>query len=157
MGIDEFWINVTEWRNDHWGQYFDIRLPEGKRYSLGEMKVYQHEINYDAIEERRENALAHLEVGINRISGEADCTESALALFTIPYGKGWKVYVDGIEQSVYKADIGFLAIELGKGHHTVVLEYMTPGLIPGCICAVIGLAALMIVYCRRHKRKATGK
>ncbi|MBD5464205.1 MAG: YfhO family protein [Lachnospiraceae bacterium] len=156
MGVDEFWINVTEWKSDHRGQYFDIRLPDGKGYSLEEIKVYQHEINYDAIEERKENALAHLEVGINRISGEADCAESALALFAIPYGEGWKAYVDGAEQPVYKADIGFLAIELDEGSHTVVLEYVTPGLIPGCICAVISLAALVIVYGRRRKRRITG-
>ncbi len=154
MGVDEFWINVTEWKSDQTGQYFEIRLPEGKEYSLGEIKVYEHEINYAAIEERKENVLGNLEIGVNTISGEADCQEDMLALFTIPYGRGWKAYVDGVEQPVYKADVGFLAIELSEGRHTVLLKYITPGLISGCICAAAGIIILAIIYIRRHGRKA---
>ena len=77
-----------------------------------------------------------------------------LALFTIPYGRGWKAYVDGVEQPVYKADVGFLAIELSEGRHTVLLKYITPGLISGCICAAAGIIILAIIYIRRHGRKA---
>lgn len=154
MGVDDFWINVTEWKNDQRGQYFEIRLPEGKKYSLGEIKIYQHEINYAAIEERKENVLENLEIGTNIISGEADCTENMLVLFTIPYGKGWKAYIDGQEQPVYKADIGFLAIEMSEGKHTVLLKYMTPGLLPGCICATAGIIVLVMIYIKRYGRKA---
>ena len=153
MGVDEFWVNVTELRYDQKGCYFDIRLPEGKKYCLGDIKVYQHRINYNAIEERKENYLENLELGTNRVSGTVDLDEPALMLFTIPYGKGWKAYVDGVEQPVYKADVGFLAIELSEGSHTIVLNYMTQGLVAGCICAVISVVILTIIFVKKHHKK----
>lgn len=157
MGIDEFWVNVTKWESDQSGQYFEIGLPEGKSFSLGEIKVYEHEVNYRAIEERKENALEEVEIGINTITGKTDCPENMLALFTIPYGKGWRAYVDGIEKPVYKADVGFLAVELSEGSHTIVLKYMTPGLIPGCICAAAAFMILVIIYVIRNKKRAAEK
>lgn len=143
MGVDEFWINVTEWQSDQRGIYFDICLPEGRDFSLEKLNVYQHQINYSAIEERKENSLEQLEIGINKIYGKAYCGEPVLMLFSIPYSEGWSAYVDGEKQSIYKADVGFLAIELGEGNHEVMLKYMTPGLIPGCMCAVVSALTLI--------------
>lgn len=146
MGIDEFWIHVTEWQSDQQGKYFDICLPEEKTFSIEKIDVYQHEINYAAIEERKENSMEQLEIGINRVSGNVICEDSVLMLFSIPYGEGWCAYVDGVEQPIFKADVGFLAIELSEGHHEVVLKYMTPGLILGCICAVISVLILARIW-----------
>lgn len=156
-GINDFWINVTKLKNDEKGQYFEILLPAGKIYSLEGLKVYEHEINYTAIEERKENSLQQLEIKTNRISGKTNCEEPGLLLFTIPYSEGWKVYVDDVEQSIYKADVGFIAIELQEGEHDIVLSYMTPGLIPGCICASVGFIILVIICYRKYKRKTTIK
>ena len=137
MGIDEFWVNVTKWQSDQQGNYFEICLPEDKTFSIEKINVYQHEIDYAAIEERKVNSMEHLEIGINRVSGSVNCEAPSLLMLSIPYGKGWSAYVDGVKRPIHKADVGFLAIELGEGNHEVVLKYMTPGLIPGCICAVI--------------------
>lgn len=153
MGVDEFWVNVTELRYDQKGCYFDIKLPEGKKYCLGDVAVYQHKIDYTAIDERKENALEQLEVGINRVSGTVCLEDSAAMLFTIPYGKGWKAYVDGVEQPVYKADVGFLAIELSAGSHTVVLKYMTPGLFIGCMCSALSVLILIAIWRKKHCRR----
>lgn len=146
MGIDEFWIHVTEWQSDQQGKYFDICLLEEKTFSIEKIDVYQHEINYAAIEERKENSMEQLEIEINRVSGNVICEDSVLMLFSIPYGEGWCAYVDGVEQPIFKADVGFLAIELSEGHHEVVLKYMTPGLILGCICEVISVLILARIW-----------
>lgn len=158
MGIDEFWVNVTECQNDQQGKYFEICLPEDKTFSIEKINVYQHEINYDAIEERKLNSMEKLEIGINKVSGSVNCEEPVLLLLSIPYGGGWSAYVDGIKQPIYKADVGFLAIELSEGNHEVVFKYMTPGLIPGCICAVVSILVLISIGLKkaffRHPRKS---
>lgn len=153
MGIDEFWVNVTELKQDARGYYFVIELPDNKCYSLKEINIYQHKIDYAAIEQRKKNSLEDLEIGINEISGKVESDESTFLLFSIPYSKGWKAYVDGVEQTVYKADVGFLAVELSEGLHTVVLKYTTPGLVLGCIVGGICVVILIIMCCRKYLRK----
>ena len=62
----------------------------------------------------------------SEISGWVTSQESGYAVFKIPYENGWKIYLDGEEQEIKKADLGFLGIEVPAGSHRLQLEFTPP-------------------------------
>ena len=131
IGKDEQWFNVTELQNDQNGYYFDIFIDGTVNFEIENVHVYWHEIDYKAIEKRRENIIQNLEVDGDYISGNISCTGNEILFFSVPYSKGWKAYVDGELVKIYKTDIGFLSILPGEGEHYIELKYVPPGFVVG--------------------------
>ena len=65
----------------------------------------------------------------SKLSGWVETEEDGYLVFKIPYENGWKIYVDGEEQEIKKADLGFQGIEISAGSHSLRLEF-TPPLLP---------------------------
>ena len=77
--------------------------------------------------------------------GTARASEDGYLLFTIPYEKGWTVFVDGEEQETLRGNIGFTAVKIEKGNHELRLTYQVPYMKEGiCFSAVFWL--LYLVY-----------
>lgn len=155
IGPDEFWVNVTELKEDEEGTYFDIIFNENKSYTLGNIQVYQHSVNREAIEDRKCNTLQNVVFEPNRITGNIVVdSEAPQALFlSVPYSKGWKAYIDGIETEINKANIAFMSVYLEPGEHEVVFSYRTPGLREGCLISIIALIVLVIVVYKLYRKK----
>lgn len=58
------------------------------------------------------------EVTIKTASGRDE-----MLVFTDAYDKDWKVYVDGDEEKIYRADYLFRAVAVPKGEHSVTFRY----------------------------------
>lgn len=72
-------------------------------------------------------------------------------MFTsIPYDEGWKVLVDGKEQKPEKILDSFMAIWLTSGNHTVTMEYMPKGLIPGAAISAASAVLLALIAAGGH-------
>lgn len=94
------------------------------------------------------------------IKGRAAAGADQVLFFSIPFDKGWKVFVDG--QKVTTALIGnaFLAVDLPEGEHNVEMLYTPPGFETGWKISLISLL-IYIVICmtgptvkkRRLRRK----
>lgn len=153
MGDNEFLVNVTELFEENGRKYFDIIFWEDSQFSLGEIKLYGHEINPDIVEARRANALEAVTIEKDKIRGSIELEESGLLFFSIPYSKGWRGFVDGKETEVLKANVGFLALEIGEGKHEVQLLYETPGLKAGMLCSMISLVSLAAIFGYEKKRR----
>ena len=101
---------------------------------------------------------AHLEnlvLGCNEVTGTITVSEDKYLLFSIPYSKGWKAYVDGEECAVLKANEHYIAVKVEEGGHEIALQYMTPGLKVGTAVTLLSLAAYLglIVYRKKTGRK----
>lgn len=72
-----------------------------------------------------------------------DLDRKNLVFYAVPYEDGWTAYVDGKKVDIEKVNIGFMAVLVGEGKHTVRFEYMTPGLKIGA--AITGAASLGFV------------
>lgn len=99
-----------------------------------------------------------LELHRNGFSATAnlDSDDPRIALFTIAYGTGWSVKVDGEPAEVIKADTGFLGVEVrGEGAHSIEWKYETPGLRIGAYMFIAGLAIAALIcgayFYRRRK------
>ena len=92
------------------------------------------------------------------LKGTVKAESGKMTLFTtIPYEKGWNVYVDG-EKVPYKGFYNaFIQIPLEKeGTHEVEMVYHAPGLLPGLIISIIALI-LFVILCVIKKKKSTKK
>lgn len=74
-----------------------------------------------------------------------DSNNEALAIYTIPYDKGFSAKINGKDAEIEKVDNGFMAIKINKGLNKIEFKYMTPGLIAGFIVSVVSLI-LYILY-----------
>ncbi|MBL1227547.1 YfhO family protein [Enterococcus sp. BWR-S5] len=90
------------------------------------------------IEEYTEAAEAILDKGVNfEVSGrKAKATvtvtkDDPILFTTIPYDKGWKVYVDGKEAEITPFRDAFLSVQLEEGTHEVEFVFLPQGLLLG--------------------------
>lgn len=80
------------------------------------------------------------------ITADSDCT-----MFTsIPYNKGWDVYVDGIKVSAVKIGDAMLGVRLTAGSHTVEMKYHTDGFPLGMTMTVIAVL-ILVLWTQRKK------
>ena len=72
----------------------------------------------------------------DRIEGTAHLEEDGYLLFTIPWGEGWSVKIDGKEAELLRGDLGFIACKAAKGDHSLLLSFKAPGLFLGALITV---------------------
>lgn len=89
------------------------------------------------------------------IEGTLTANEDGTFLTSIPYEKGWKLFVDGKKQPTEQAMGAFLCAEMTKGEHTIKLVYTPEGFVPGMIAAVIAILAF-IFLCVNDAMKKKG-
>jgi hypothetical protein len=70
---------------------------------------------------------------------------SSLLVLADSYASGWKALVDGIEEPILRANVGFRAVPLASGSHEVTFRYQTPGFRLGLL--ISGLFALSVLVC----------
>ena len=73
----------------------------------------------------------------------------------MPYEKGWTAYVDGKEVEIEQVNVGFMAVLVGEGEHTVRFEYTAPGLTAGIVTtasAAVIFAVYMLLWARYKKK-----
>lgn len=81
----------------------------------------------------------------NKISIEANLSDSGILLITDNYYPGWKAYVDGEEASIYRANYTFRAVPLTKGRHIVVFQYKPKSFYNGLIMTFFGLFITLLI------------
>ncbi len=89
----------------------------------------------------------------NRITGSITVSEPCCLCLSIPYSEGWTALADNTPVPLIQADTMYMALPLDSGTHTIELRYCTPGLKPGLLITVIGLAAWLL-YLLSERRKA---
>lgn len=156
IGNDEFWVHVSEVKEDEEGTYFDIFFDGNKSYTLENIQVYLHLVNRDAITDRKANTFQDLKIGMNKIEGKVVIDEDApQALFlSVPYSIGWKAYVDGKETEIVRTNIAFMSVCLEEGEHEIAFRYSTPGLKVGGGISILAVTTMgIIVYTVYRRRK----
>jgi uncharacterized membrane protein YfhO len=82
--------------------------------------------------------------------------EPGVLQLSVPYGSGWRAYVDGKEAKVFRVGGMYLGIGLPAGDHAVTFTYRTPYLILGtCVSAgALILWGVIALIGRRRAKKA---
>lgn len=72
-------------------------------------------------------------------TGESSSDEEQTLITTIPYDKGWTAFIDGKKVAVTDFKDAFVSLKVPKGKHTITLQYLPVGFIPGASLFVICL------------------
>ena len=106
----------------------------------------------------KENGV--LDVTENResyIKGTINLANGKMLYTSIPYDKGWSVFVDGnkvADENIVKMGNALIGVYMEAGGHTVEFRYTPPGLVPGVIISVIGFLILAIVLLLKKRKSA---
>jgi len=82
----------------------------------------------------------------------ADMTESGVLVLGDNYYPGWKVFVDGKEKELLKANFFLRGVFLGKGKHEVRFAYEPISFRIGLIISVLTFAGIIALICGKTYR-----
>ena len=138
------------------GKFF-VTLENKGVYEFDEISVFALDISErdEKFNSRDTDEISSLAFSENKISLETSLNEKQFVRFSMPYSKGWKIFIDGKETKSYRCDIAFIGTFVDAGNHSVVLKYSTPFLAAGVVSSFIGLIALVALcfYLKSRKKE----
>ncbi len=81
----------------------------------------------------------------NKIELAVSLTKPKMLFMSETYYSGWKVYIDGNESRIYRANYAFRAVPLTSGDHRVVFVYKPLSVILGGIITLLGIVAIVLI------------
>lgn len=122
----------------------------------GTVKVYAANFDPNAFKEVY-NQLAKqpmdvYEHGDTFIKGNVNAEKDGILFTSIPYDKGWKVTIDGIDEDIIPIGEGLIGLNLKKGEHKIVFTYKPVGFLLGIVISTVSLL-IFIIYTIHTKIK----
>ncbi len=117
---------------------------------------------YEFHEDKMQECIAYLsdkkmkteKISDTYIKASVNAEKDGLLYTSIPYYKGFQVYVDGDKTDITGlANDAFIGVELTAGEHTVELKYIPYGLVIGCILSCAGLCIVIFYVMTAFKKK----
>jgi hypothetical protein len=90
-----------------------------------------------------EDSVRIVKFGLNQMELLASCTEPRLLFLSETFYPGWKVWVDGQREKIYRANHAFRAVALGPGRHAITFKYEPNSFYFGL--AISGLTLLSLI------------
>lgn len=81
-----------------------------------------------------------------QFDGTVHCDYDGTFMFSIPFDKGWSVYIDGKKVDTYPIANALLGADITQGSHDVQLKYIPVNLIKGCIITILSILILIGLY-----------
>lgn len=114
------------------------------RMQIGVLK----EVLYRLSQQHMENVV----YDSTHISGQITMTEAGKVFLSIPYEKGWTVYVNGEETVTENYGDCFMMIPLQPGEYEIALEYTPVGKTEGIVISICGVVLLLLlIFMKRNK------
>jgi len=113
------------------------------------MKDYENDV-----EKLKQSNFELLEMTSSKITAKAKVEEEGILQFRTLYSKGWKIFIDGKEQTPMLVNQYFLGVPLEKGEHKITLEYHTPYLKLGVIISLFSITTFIgLSYYEKSRKK----
>lgn len=121
-------------------------------FELQELKLFLYAPDTEAIRQLNGSQIIEMEESRGDIDGYVETDRNGMLFLGIPYSEGWNAWIDGKKTEICKANVGFMAIPLRKGEHTIKLRYVTPGIRVGSFLSIICFVGIFIYgVCGRKK------
>ncbi len=89
----------------------------------------------------------------DNIVGDIDVAENGYFNLSIPYDKGFNIYVDGKKTQYKETNVGFIGFKIASGHHDIKITYKAPYRKIGSIISMIGLISFILLFIYENKLK----
>lgn len=130
---------------------------------LSSKELLGYEITYDLVyddliwmdswyDSLIDEAFYNVSIQGDTLTAEIDLKNKKWIFTSVAYDKNWKVFVDGQEVEIVKANDGFIAFNADEGHHQIMMKYYPKDTIIGAIISVIALM-LCFFLMRKNRRK----
>ena len=133
----------------------DIEVKEGK-YDISDVEVYT--IDYSDIKnisDTHDKFIIDSAKG-DIIQGHINVKNDGYFSLSIPYDKGYNIYVDGEKTNYEQVNKSFIGFKINSGNHDIKIKYTAPWLKVGKITSIIGLCLLLITIgykgVKRHEK-----
>ncbi|MBR1717827.1 MAG: YfhO family protein [Bacilli bacterium] len=80
------------------------------------------------------------------IEGSINVINSSVIVTSIPYDKGFNVYIDGIKTKYKKVNECFIGFDISSGYHNIKIEYKAPYKNISLVISLIGIILLIYNY-----------
>ena len=149
--------------NGQEGSTFEATLNFEEDRAAGAFTVQVYALNEEAFNKAysdlADEQLELTEFSDTKIKGIINVKRRGILYLSIPYERGWSIYVDGKKVSTTKIFDAMLGAEIGPGEHEIELKYFPDGLGKGIIISISAtfLFILLVVAgnARKKHRKAT--
>ena len=141
---------------------FIIEVLKGK-YDISDIKMYT--LDYSEIKNINSThsnfVIDPVKTKGDTIVGSVNVLESGYFNLSIPYDKGYNIYVDGKEVSYQKVNKSFIGFKIKPGNHDIMIKYTASWLKLGEIVSIIGLCLLIVTIfvnkgVKRHEKNING-
>lgn len=139
------------------GETSTVEIGIKKEVKTGNYRLMVYALSQPAFE-RAYEALADEQLNISSFSdteicGTVDVKEDGVLFLSIPYEKGWSVYVDGEKTGTVKLMQSMLGAKLSKGHHDIRIKYIPEGFRTGTSVSAAALLLFILLAVRDRLRK----
>ncbi|MBR2087537.1 MAG: YfhO family protein, partial [Oscillospiraceae bacterium] len=140
-----------------------VRVPMKEDNKSGSVKIYVYQLNQDALlrgyEYLDQNRLHLSEFADTHFKGTVSSDTGRVLYMSVPFEKGWTVYVDGKKGNLIRLFDAMCAVNLEPGSHEIEMRYSPQGFVPGAVIAVLSAVGLMLLFLleRRKSQKKTEK
>lgn len=126
----------------------------------GSYKLMVYALKKDVFEEAyKKLADEQLEItsfSDTEITGDINVIKDGVMFLSIPYEKGWTVYVDGEKTETTEVLNSMLGVKLSAGQHSIKLKYIPEGFVTGVAvsCTALILCGVVVFFdIKRRKKK----
>lgn len=131
-----------------------IFFEKNGKYEFDGIEVYSLPIFSVEATNSEKNIVNTDSFSTNSISLTAYMKEPAFIRFSLPYSKGWKIFIDGKKAETYRCNAAFLGTFIDSGKHSVVLKYHTPFLFVGGAISLAALATVILFMTVFRRKKS---
>lgn len=127
-------------------EYIDFHV-----YSLNE------ELFEEGMDILRDEGFEIEEYKSGKIKGKINALEDGVFYTSVPYEKGWRLFVDGEETEIEPFENALIAVHLTKGEHQITLRYTPHGFAVGVVLSVMALIGVVAAIILTKRRKSDGQ
>ncbi len=143
--------------NGQEGSTSTVKITSSEKHTSGNFKLMVYAVEEDTFR-KAYSALADEQLEIKKFSdtkirGRINASEDGVMFLSIPYEKGWSVYIDGEKAETFKLLQAMTGVKVGRGSHDISIEYTPEGFVLGVTATIVSLAfVILIMICERRRR-----
>ena len=131
---------------------------QGNDTSIVTTSIICHKDDEDAIRNylgTEEVQCSTAKAGSNSLYADITTKEKGFAVLSVPYDKGWTVFLNGEKVTTYEVNGGLTGVPVPSGYSEIYMYYQPYGLKYGAICNCAGiLLYIIIVIFKKRSRIA---
>lgn len=135
-----------------------IEMPIKEENSFASVDFIVFSVDNDKFEDGynslKSGQIEYTSFSDTKIEGTFTAEKNEVLFTSIPYDKGWNIFIDGKKASddqIIKISDALLGVKVSSGEHSITFEYSIPGMNIAVIISIIFTVLLALLYLLKKK------